>query len=477
MKNNGIKETIYSVKGMHCASCEVIIEKRLLELNGIKSAEAKTNKGELLIEYEGEKPSAGRLSELFKKEGYVFSDIRVEKRSNFAGAVIIAALIIIAFLYVNKLGIAGSININSKSSFPAFFALGILAGFSSCAALVGGLVLSMSKQWIEIYSDKNSILKKIQPHILFNAGRILSYGAFGSLLGIIGNKIQISFQFTSFLIFAVSFLMIAMALQILGFKAFQKFQFTMPRSITRYVSNEKNFKGKYIPFLMGALTFFLPCGFTITAQGLALISGSAISGGLIMALFALGTSPGLLLIGLSSAKFLSKPRLAVQFSRIAGILILFFAFFNMNNQLNVLGFANLNDLTNTVNSSDNGLPLIIGGKQVIKMDASASGYSPNYFKVRANVPVKWEITDKGTSGCTNAVISKNLFPDSIRLTPGQTSIKEFTPTNPGKYKFSCWMGMVTGTIEVIDINNPSQNSVSNQLSNEESNFGCGCSIK
>jgi len=43
-----------------------------------------------------------------------------------------------------------------------------------------------------------------------------------------------------------------------------------------------------------------------------------------------------------------------------------------------------------------------------------------------------------------------LFSEEIALTPGQTSIKEFTPIKPGKYKFSCWMGMVSGTIEVVD---------------------------
>ena len=47
------------------------------------------------------------------------------------------------------------------------------------------------------------------------------------------------------------------------------------------VVNVVNFKGKYMPIIMGALTFFLPCGFTITAQGLALASGNIIQGSLI----------------------------------------------------------------------------------------------------------------------------------------------------------------------------------------------------
>jgi len=100
-------------------------------------------------------------------------------------------------------------------------------------------------------------------------------------------------------------------------------------------------------------------------------------------------------------------------------------------------------------NAEEGFAPVVNGKQVLKMEASSRGYQPNYFKVKAGIPVRWEITDVGTSGCTNAVISKSLFDGSINLTPGQTSTKEFTPTKPGKYKFSCWMGMISGTIEVI----------------------------
>ena len=85
------------------------------------------------------------------------------------------------------------------------------------------------------------------------------------------------------------------------------------------------------------------------------------------------------------------------------------------------------------------------------MDASASGYSPETFTIKANLPVRWEITDRGTSGCTNAVIARSLFSGPINLVPGTTSVKEFrAPSTPGTYRFSCWMGMISGTIEVIN---------------------------
>jgi len=281
------------------------------------------------------------------------------------------------------------------------------------------------------------------------------------------------------------------------------------------VANEKNFRGKYMPMVLGALTFFLPCGFTITSQGLALISGSWLQGGLIMLFFALGTTPVLLAIGLSSLKLLGNQVLANRFLRAAGVLVLFFALFNINNQLNVLGMPSFSDLSlaspvisnvdnvdnnagvgnannnnrqangsGANNSAGNSQPPLAMGQQVIKMKASSSGYSPNYFKVLAGASIRWEIEDIGTSGCTNAVIARGLFSGDIPLTPGQTSVKEFTaPQKPGKYKFSCWMGMVSGIIEVVDnnsANNPPANKTDgvSEYNNEtvvpSGASGCGC---
>jgi sulfite exporter TauE/SafE/copper chaperone CopZ len=489
-----IKEHIYYVEGMHCASCEILIEKKLLKLEGIKSVEASAGKSEVLIEYEDKLPSIETLNNIFKKENYVFSNKKVKvsngfNKKEFLITFGIGLLVILGFIGLIKLGLSGLINVNSSSSLITFFVFGLLAGISTCAALVGGLVLSMSKQWLELYPENKSTFTKLQPHLMFNIGRLVSYAILGAVLGAIGSRLQLSLKFTSILVIAISVMMIFLALQMLGLKAFRRFQFTMPSFITRYVADESNFKGRYMPFLMGAFTFFLPCGFTITAQGLALISGNAVQGGLIMLFFALGTLPMLLTIGVSSVNFSKRPHLSYRFLKVAGFLVLFFALYNINSQFNVLGLINFSDInTNLIQSLDKteeGLAPIIEGKQVLKMTASSSGYNPNFFKVRANVPVRWEIQDIGTSGCTNAIISRSLFDGEISLTPGKTSIKEFTPTKVGRYKFSCWMGMVSGVIEVVDEKVASSNSFSDISNNDNvlsvpsgvNGCSCGCGIR
>jgi len=443
---NTTKQKIYYVSGLHCASCEVLIEKELLKFENIKSVEV-SQRGTVTIQYENNYPSTEELNRKFKENNYIFSDTPTLKKEKFnfkefLVSFIIAFVLIVLFEVMEKAGLSGIVNVNSKSSLLTFLVFGAVAGFSCCAALVGGIVLSMSKQWAG---------HKTLPHIMFNVGRMIFFFGFGAILGLIGGKLQFSLLGSSILILGVSAIMILMGLQMVGVKAFRKFQITMPKFLTRYIANENNFRGKYMPFILGGLTFFLPCGFTATAQGMALLSGSLLQGGLIMLFFAIGTIPMLFLIGLTSSK-LANSHLSNKFLIIAGVLVLFFALHNVVAQLNVLGVQGFDFIHShkvTTEQSDKNLAPIVDGKQILKMNASANGYSPSYFKVKANIPVRWEITDIGTSGCTNAVISRKLFSDAIALTPGQVSVKEFIPAQPGVYKFSCWMGMITGSIEVI----------------------------
>lgn len=475
-----LKEFTYFVKGMHCPSCEIFIERKLLEEDGVEAVEASVNKGEVRIEYEGSKPSLEILNKLFNKNNYVFfnkvsedSDKTLVKKKNTIPIFLTSLFLILLFITISRSGLSAIVAVSSQSAFTAFFLFGLLAGVSSCAALVGGIILSMSKQWSDLYSDKGSFFERFKPHFLFNLGRVISYTILGGLLGALGGMFQFSIVSLSVLVFLVSVIMIILALQMLGVQQFRRFQFTVPKVVTRYVADESNFKARYMPFLMGAATLLLPCGFTLSVQALAITSGSFIQGALVMFSFVLGTVPGLALIGISSTQFLKKPHLTDTFLKVAGVLVLFFALYNMNSQLNILGFSSLSDINLLGNKESEGdfVPIVLG-KQLIKMDALSYSYEPNYFKIRTGQTVRWEITDQGTSGCTNAIISRGLFDGQIDLTRGKTSIKEFTPQISGKYKFSCWMGMVSGIIEVADI---SGTQSSDKVISSGASGGCGSS--
>jgi sulfite exporter TauE/SafE/copper chaperone CopZ len=435
-----VKSLSLNVSGIHCRSCELIIENEVKKLPGIKSVAASSANGTVKIEYQKSKPDTETLNKLFRENDYNFSENNISPPSSegdpkdgsgFFWSFLIVALLLLIFFFLQKLNVFSVFNVSSTSFPLAFFPFGLLAGFSTCAALVGGLVLSLSQSWSKY---------KLVPVISFNFGRLIFFILFGAILGYFGSFFRLSITANIIITLAVSLLMLVLGLQMLGVKALQKFSLTLPKSLTGKFSSADKFQGKYLPFILGGLTFFLPCGFTLTTQSLALASGSPQTGALIMGAFALGTLIPLFLIGLTGTKITGNKTL----SQIAGLLLLVFALFNFRNQLNLI---NLGPISN----SQNTLAVTSGEITVLKMNASASGYSPNNFKVKAGQKVRWEITDTGTSGCTNAVIALSFFQGQIALVPGTTSVKEFVaPTTPGTYRFSCWMGMISGTIEVVN---------------------------
>ncbi|MEI6158050.1 MAG: sulfite exporter TauE/SafE family protein, partial [Atribacterota bacterium] len=234
---------------MHCLSCEILVEKILLQLPGVRSAKASLVREEVLIEYIGECPDRETMKNLLAEQGYHIA-CQEDKASvptpktNPLAILGISCLVIAVFLLLEKTGLSQLINVDSSSSLPIFFLFGLLAGVSSCAALVGGLVLSLSKQWSEFSPNSHSPIQRFQPHLLFNVGRLISYAGFGAVLGAAGSLLRPSPFFSSLLVMVISGIMIILGLQMLGVKWFRTLRFTMPRFITRYATNERHFIGR-----------------------------------------------------------------------------------------------------------------------------------------------------------------------------------------------------------------------------------------
>jgi plastocyanin domain-containing protein len=92
--------------------------------------------------------------------------------------------------------------------------------------------------------------------------------------------------------------------------------------------------------------------------------------------------------------------------------------------------------------------VVEGGEQVVNMTQSASGYSPNNFTVKKGVPVKWVIDSQNAYTCS-ASIRMPAYNVAQFLQEGQNVIN-FTPTQTGPIRFTCGMGMYSGTFTVVD---------------------------
>lgn len=463
-ENQPIKECRLYVDGMHCASCEVLIEKKILKYDGVEFVDASLKDNKVRISYSRKQPQISELNKEFQELGYKFQTKKVEKKATpvlrfnpdgslsvnkgklfdaFKVSAIFFSLIIAFFLF-EKLSLGKYVSVQEGSALPAFFMLGLVAGASSCAALVGGILLSMTKQWHELYIDSDSNAKKAQPHIMFHTGRLLSYAVLGGMLGLIGDVISLNNTTVySILVIVISVVMFLLALQMLDVKWAHSFRLRAPKFVGRFVSEESNFQGRFMPFVTGVLTFFLPCGFTLIAQSIALTTGSFIQGGLIMFLFALGTFPLLALISMSGLKFNSKPYLTARFNKIAGLLIVFFVIYNINSQLNVLGLPSLSDIKLRGESKvESIVELDEQGEQRISMIAQGFEYLPtSSMVIRQGVLTTLVVDNKGIQGCGAFMAARGLFDGYVQLKYGE-NIVTFTPKQKGTYKVTCSMGMV-----------------------------------
>lgn len=459
-----MKDCRFYVDGMHCASCEVLIEKKLLKHKGVEFVDASLKDNRVRVSYTGKQPQISELNKEFEDLGYKFQTKKIKKdtspmfkinsdgslsvnKAKFNNAMISLGIffsLVVAFFVFEKLSLGRFVNVQADSALPAFFLLGLVAGASSCAALVGGMLLSMTKQWHEIYIDSDSNAQKAQPHIMFHTGRILSYAVLGSVLGLIGDAISLNnTTFYSVLVIAVSIMMLLLALQMLDVKWAQRFRIRAPKFVGRFVSEESNFQGRYMPFMTGALTFFLPCGFTLIAQSIALTTGSFVQGALVMFLFALGTFPMLALISMSGLKFNSKPHLTARFNKIAGLLIIFFVIYNINSQMNVLGYPSLSDIKlGGSEKTEQVVELNNEGEQRISMTAKGFEYLPtSSMVIRKGVPTTLVVDNQGIQGCGAFMAARGLFDGYVRLEYGENKVS-FTPEQKGTFKVTCSMGMV-----------------------------------
>jgi sulfite exporter TauE/SafE len=170
-----------------------------------------------------------------------------------------------------------------------------LIGSLHCLGMCGPIVVALPLK-------KHNLLSKITGAILYNSGRVITYGVIGLLFGLLGRGIRVAGfqQWTSIL------LGVAMIVSVV-FPFIFKEKITIADLFSGYSSRliirlKKLFTNRsYFSLLMiGLLNGLLPCGLVYVAIAGAISSGNVISGAFFMMLFGIGTIPLLLTATLAS---------------------------------------------------------------------------------------------------------------------------------------------------------------------------------
>lgn len=321
---------------MHCNACVALTESELLDVPEVRSA--KSSLAHLSVEVTGEfgdkapEHIARDLSEVLKPHGYTLSLERQKhapKWSDFNRALPIAAGFVGLFLLLQKLDIvtlAGS----GTVGYGTVFIVGLIASVSTCMAVVGGLVLSMSSSFAK-GGDA------VRPQILFHIGRLVSFFILGGVIGALGSVFQFGVSATLALGLLVGIVLLILGINLLDiFPWMKRFTPSLPAFLGKHVHGLKNANHVLTPVLVGIATFFLPCGFTQSMQLYALTTGSFWTGALTMFVFALGTLPVLSLLSFGSLGIHTKASSSVFF-KTAGLVVVFFGLLNILNALSAYG--------------------------------------------------------------------------------------------------------------------------------------------
>jgi len=164
----------YHISGMHCVSCETLLEKEFQELSEVQTVKASSAKATLTIESKKIIPEK-KVVKILDKCGFTLSEknntLPNKKKKNLWEIISISLGLLILFFLISALEIEQYFpTLSENASLGVALLIGFIASISTCLALTGGIVMSFSSEY---HLGKNaSFLSRARPQIFFHLGRI-----------------------------------------------------------------------------------------------------------------------------------------------------------------------------------------------------------------------------------------------------------------------------------------------------------------
>jgi sulfite exporter TauE/SafE/copper chaperone CopZ len=479
----------FIAKGTTCESCAEIIKKQALKIDGVQNIEfdyssetgyvtfdsAKTNIDEILYKIE----EKGYNCFILKDEEHIVPESK-EQRKSYGWIFAVVGIIIAGFFLVNLTHGIELPQISQNRGYGLLFVVGLLTGFH-CIAMCGGFVVS--------YTTKNAQAGKTNhtSHLLYGAGKTISYTIIGAIFGLIGSLIAFTPMMRGVAGLLAGLFLILFGLKMLNiFPILRKIQFRTPKFINKFLGKESQNSSPLVIGLLNGL--MIACGPLQAIYIMAAGTGSMLEGAKLLFIFALGTLP--VMLGFGYVTSLISNKIAHKILKASGVIVVILGLIMLNNGLVLTGtgydaktvITKLTSPPTVVKESSTNMPLLSGGYQEIRMNVTSDGWQPDTFVLKKGIPVKWIINGKEITNCNKAIQVPKLGL-SFDIKQGEQVI-EFTPKDAGVIPWSCWMGMIPGTFIVKDDISNSQEiqqeiqnlPVQKQGSCGGTGGGCGCGM-
>jgi len=437
---------IFKAKGMTCNNCEKIIAKQVKNMDGVIKIEVDYATEEVKVIYDPNKINFDSIKKAIDSKGYICEEGQGTKSLPTSGWILsvigIIVLVYFAFQYLETIELP---QISQNMSYGLLFIVGLLTGLH-CVSMCGGFVVSYSTKGIK------EGIKPHELHIAYGVGKTLSYTIIGAIFGLLGSIIAFTPLMRGIAGILAGLFLLLFGLKMLNiFPVLRKIEFRTPEFISKFTYGQK--KSHSGPLIVGLLNgLMIACGPLQAIYIMAAGTGSMIEGAKLLFVFALGTLPVMLSFGYITSFIGAKATHRIL--KLSGAIVIILGLFMINNGLALTGAgydlnpATNNDLKTTIDTAPlSQQPVNVNNEsQEIRMEVNRYGFIPSTFELKKGVPVKWIINGKELTGCNNAIIVPALNLE-FDVKKGEQII-EFTPTQVGTIRWSCWMGMIKGSFIV-----------------------------
>ena len=437
------------VAGMTCGACERRVSAAIGALPGVSSVQVSAARGRATLTAE-QLPTRDALDKAIRAAGYSPAAPQWINHEGAAWATVGLAVIGVGLIggLLIALGVPDLIGSPTDGGGVAVALLvGLAAGFSTCMALVGGLVLALTASYGVRYPDRVATWQgRVRPQVAFNAGRIVGFGVGGAVLGMLGSAFELPTTALAVMVLVAATVMTILGVRLTGLSP--RIAAWTPRLPGRWGDRVAGSgAGAYSDgraALAGAATFVLPCGFTQAMQIYAVSTGSPAQAAAVMIAFAVGTTPGL--FGLGVAAGIASARGGTVALRAVGVVVLAFALVTAAGSLRSLGLS-LPSAGAEAPTSLSSNVTVVGGTQTVTMTQEDEGYSPADTTVYAGLPITWIIESASPYSCA-AFLRVPSLDVRATLQAGPNRV-DLPALDEGTVDFTCVMGMYGGRLTAI----------------------------
>jgi uncharacterized protein len=380
----------------------------------------------------------------------------------------LAGVLMVVYLDGFLQQVKGLPTLSRDMSYGLLFVVGLFTGFH-CVGMCGALVLSYTTK---LASGRPSYLV----HLLYGAGKTLSYTTIGALFGWFGSIVAFTPLLRGIIGIAAGIFLVLFGLGMLNvWPALKEVRFRTPPALLRFIGAQSRKYGH--PFIIGLLNgLMILCGPLQAMYIMAAGSGSALQGAGMLLFFGLGTLP--MMMGFGVFASLISRQLTPKLIKASAAIVVVLGAVMLNRGLKMSGSGLDLDtvryeavrsvatewnhwqkkaLVAGIELPEMPVPIerTLGHAAMAPMEiravVTAAGVEPNESRLMMGMPVRWTIEVREATPETARIVIPEWNLDQALLL-GEQMI-EFTPLQAGIVNWNSPSGSSLARFLVEDPNN------------------------